>query len=286
MIDGDYCRQRESYDLQYLTVADSESLKAEAREIERLICRQEIEHTPADGKSSAIRSVLRILDCREQIPYREAWEAQHIIFDAMTSYAGKMHKTPAPQRQEIDCETIILLEHRPVLTLGVHGNMANLLINEDQLNTRGIECIRIERGGDITYHGPGQLVMYPLISLDKHMSGVRRYVEMLEETAIRTLNEYGITGQRNPDAPGVWIECGTGRDRKICALGVKCSHGMTMHGLALNVNTDLSGFGLINPCGFADKGVTSMAREIGQELPMDDVKHKLVDIFLKVLETV
>lgn len=195
--------------------------------------------------------------------YRGAWDRQKDIFAALQA------DTTVPER-------IVLVEHPPVYTLGFHGNAANLLASEERLKAMGAECIRIERGGDITYHGPGQLVVYPLLDLRRHSLGVKNYVEMLENSIIDTLKEYGIESSSNGDAIGVWLDWGKPTARKICAIGVKVSHWITMHGLALNVNTDLNAFGLINPCGFVDKGVTSIAAELGQPVEMADVKKRLL----------
>lgn len=180
-------------------------------------------------------------------------------------------------------EFLFLVEHNPVVTLGKHAKENNVLFSEEMLHERGVEVFHIERGGDVTYHGPGQLVAYPIIDLERHHLGVKDYVSLLEETVIRTIAEFGVKGERVPGASGVWIDVGTPFERKICALGVKCSRFITMHGLALNVNTDLSGFSLINPCGFTDKGVTSLARELGHPVDIEAVKEVLANIFLKNL---
>lgn len=183
----------------------------------------------------------------------------------------------------IDREFILLVEHNPVITLGRHAKQENILFREEELALRGIEMHRIERGGDVTYHGPGQLVAYPILNLEAHKMGVRDYVEMLEEAVIRTLSEFGLKGERVAGASGVWIDAGTERERKICALGVKCSRYITMHGLALNVNTDLNGFRMINPCGFLDKGVTSMAAELHKEVDINLVKNIIAKHFKNLL---
>lgn len=165
-------------------------------------------------------------------------------------------------------DIIFLTEHYDVYTLGKHGHEENLLSLP-----AGVECIRIERGGDITYHGPGQLVVYPIINLPKRKLGIKAYVSLLEESVIRTLSHYGIKSDRVEGATGVWLGKGTPGERKICAIGVKVTRGVTMHGLALNVNTRLSGFSAINPCGFVDKGVTSIAAELGEPVSMAEVKE-------------
>lgn len=175
-------------------------------------------------------------------------------------------------------ERVYLTEHHDVYTLGKHGHAENMLMLPP-----GAECIRIERGGDITYHGPGQLVVYPILNLHAHRLGVKAYVDALEEAVIRTMSDYGLEGVRVDGATGVWMGAGTSRERKICAIGVKVSRGVTMHGLAFNVNTRLSGFSAINPCGFVDKGVTSLQAEIGRETDMDEVKRRLSSHLLSLI---
>lgn len=182
----------------------------------------------------------------------------------------------------LENEYVFLVEHNPVVTLGKHAKKENVLLSENMLKSRGISVYNIERGGDVTYHGPGQLVVYPLIDLEFHKLGVKDYVNLLEEAVIKTISEYSINGTRVAGASGVWIAPFTNQERKICALGVKCSRYITMHGLALNVNIDLDGFNIINPCGFVDKGVTSMAKEIGTELDMSEVKER-ISFHLKTL---
>lgn len=168
-------------------------------------------------------------------------------------------------------EVIWLTQHRPVYTLGRHGNAGNLLNLP-----HGVECIRIERGGDITYHAPGQLVVYPIISLWRRRLGVKDYVSALEQWVIDTLSTYGIEATRCEGAPGVWLGVGTPRERKICALGVKVGRGVTMHGFALNADIDLRGFSNINPCGFSDRGVTSIALETDVHVDIDDLIRRML----------
>lgn len=200
--------------------------------------------------------------------YRGAWDRQKAIFQAL-------------QEDPAEPERIVFTEHKPVYTLGFHGNASNMLASEELLRSQGAELVRIERGGDITYHGPGQLVVYPLLRLNDHHLGVRQYVELLEGIVRDVLAEFGIESSSNRDAIGVWIDWGKPTARKICAMGVKVGHGVTMHGLALNVNTDLSAFSLINPCGFTDKGVTSMAKEIGHPVGMAEV----IRVFCNILKS-
>jgi len=199
--------------------------------------------------------------------YGEMLDKQRTIFAKMVS----RKKNGLPTEDEY----LFLVEHNPVVTLGKHAKSANVLMPEDMLAERGVKVYHIERGGDVTYHGPGQLVAYPLIDLEKHHLGVKDYVNLLEESVIQTLAEYGIEGKRVAGASGVWIGTGTPSERKICALGVKCSRFITMHGLAFNINTDLSGFKLINPCGFIDKGVTSLSLELGHTCNMHEIKQRL-----------
>ncbi len=202
-------------------------------------------------------------------PYRLIWDRQRELRDSIVE--RKVGKLPVTD------EYLLIGEHPPVYTLGFHGNAANLLVTEAMLQARGCECIRIERGGDITYHGPGQLIAYPIIDLQSHGLGVKGYIDLLEESVIGLLAEYGVKGERVKGATGVWLGAGTPREHKICAIGVKVTRGVTMHGFALNVNTDLSAFQAINPCGFIDKGVTSLALELGNPLDMSEVKMKLTD---------
>lgn len=180
-------------------------------------------------------------------------------------------------------EYLLLGEHFPVITCGRRADQGNILYSEKDLKRIKIDIFNIERGGDVTFHGPGQLIAYPIIDLNVHKLTVKGYVEVLEEAVIRLLLKYGIKGGRIEGATGVWIGKGSSLERKICAIGVKCSRFCTMHGLALNINTDLSGFSMINPCGFKDKGVTSMAKELKTTLDFTTVKQEFSDIFLSLI---
>lgn len=204
--------------------------------------------------------------------YAEVLDMQRTLF--AEKIAAKREGRDTPDR-------LLLVEHNPVVTLGRHAKRQNMLLTADMLAARGIDCAEIERGGDVTYHGPGQLVAYPIIDLQRYHLGVKDYVNMLEESVIQTLAKYNIQAGRLDDAPGVWL---SNPDRKICALGVKCSRFVTMHGLALNVSTDLTGFSVINPCGFTDKGVTSIEREIGEAPSMSEVKRLFSEIFISILQ--
>ncbi|MDR3094850.1 MAG: lipoyl(octanoyl) transferase LipB [Bacteroidales bacterium] len=200
------------------------------------------------------------------MPYQDAWQRQEKLMDELISerLAGK------PGRHYL-----LMVEHPHVYTLGKHGNQNNMLADRLLLQAKGAELIRTDRGGDITYHGPGQLVVYPVFRLDTLETGIKDYIYRLEEVVIRSIAEYGLTGCRLEKATGVWLDIHLPVVRKICAIGVRCSQSVTMHGFALNVNTDLNCFGYINPCGFADKGVTSLQKETGEKWDMAMVK-KLV----------
>lgn len=202
------------------------------------------------------------------INYAEAWERQTTCFDEVIR---------AKQAGAAYTNRLILCEHPHVYTLGRSGKSQNMLLSPERLNALGATYFHIDRGGDITYHGPGQLVCYPILNLEDYALGLKEYVHLLEEAVIRTCALYGVEAGRLPKATGVWIEGDTPRARKICAIGVRSSHFVTMHGLALNVNTDLQYFNYINPCGFVDKGVTSLQKELGAEISMEEVKTKLVN---------
>jgi lipoyl(octanoyl) transferase len=176
-----------------------------------------------------------------------------------------------------------LVEHDPVFTLGKSGKAGNLLLSEDEMRAKNIAFYKTNRGGDITFHGPGQLVGYPILDLEKFYTDIGRYLRDLEEVIIRTIAEYGLKGERSPGETGVWLEPQTtGRERKICAMGVRCSRWITMHGFALNVNTDLGYFDYIIPCGIRNKQVTSLQMELKRVVPMQEVKQKLVRHFQDV----
>ncbi|MCH5225179.1 MAG: lipoyl(octanoyl) transferase LipB [Muribaculaceae bacterium] len=185
----------------------------------------------------------------------------------------------AKRRKKKEKEFILIGSHYPVVTMGRRAQEANLLLSRDRLSEMGIEVHNIERGGDVTYHYPGQAVLYPIIDLESHGLGVKDYVGILEESVITLLSEHGIIGERIEGATGVWIGKGSREERKISAIGVKCSRFCTMHGLSLNVDDDLEGFKLINPCGYKDKGVTSIERETGHKIELGIIKKRLAEIF-------
>ena len=200
-------------------------------------------------------------------PYKETWDYQEELLQQ--NITAKRAGNPASQR-------LIFVEHTPVYTLGKSGNEANLLIDEQQRAVKGVEYFHINRGGDITFHGPGQLVGYPILDLETFKTDLGWYLRSLEEVIILTLADYGIQGSRSKGETGVWIEPDVvGKARKICAMGIRCSRWITMHGFALNVNTDLSYFNHIIPCGIQNKKVTSIKEELGHEVAMQEVKEKL-----------
>lgn len=226
--------------------------------------------------------------CRDLglMEYRSCWELQQKLFDALVEKKRTRPAQPETKSAEKACAdtdagTVLLVEHPPVYTLGKSGHAENLLVSREALEAAGAQFFHIDRGGDITFHGPGQLVVYPILDLERLGIGLRDYIDALEEAVIRTVAEYGIAAGRIAGASGVWIDPARRRPRKICAIGVRSSRYVTMHGLALNVSTDLGWFSRINPCGFTDRGVASIASETGREVPMDDVKKQVVK-FLSV----
>jgi lipoyl(octanoyl) transferase len=215
------------------------------------------------------------------IDYKKCWDFQEELFAeilAVKSSNRKENKTVATKNHLIFCE------HPHVYTLGKSGDEKNLLVNEDYLKSRGATFHKINRGGDITYHGPGQIVGYPILDLDNFFTDIHKYLRFLEEAVILTLKEYGLASERSPGETGVWFDVGTSKARKICALGVKSSRWVTMHGFAFNVNSDLSYFGNIIPCGITDKSVTSLQKELGKELNMDEVRNKLKTHLVELFE--
>jgi lipoate-protein ligase B len=206
------------------------------------------------------------------ISYDEALKKQTDIFEDILD-AKKNGQTINGQ--------LIFCEHNHVLTLGVSGKSDNLLIPEDKLRRQGVFFVRTNRGGDITYHGPGQITAYPILDLDCWGIGLKQYIHRIEDIVIDFLALYGIKGERLEGGTGVWIDAGVkGQARKICAIGVKSSRFVTMHGFGLNINTDLSYFSMINPCGFVDKGVTSLAEELGSVQDIKLAKERLRELFL------
>ena len=214
------------------------------------------------------------------IDYKQAWDFQEEIFKKAIDLKIK-HRDGLTD--ELPEHQLIFCQHPHVYTLGKSGSEQNLLIGEAMLKQKGATYYKINRGGDITYHGPGQLVAYPILDLDQFFTDIHKYMRFLEESIILTLAEFGIKAGRVKGLTGVWIDGGQPNERKICAMGVKSSRWVTMHGLALNVNPDLSYFNNIIPCGITDKAVTSMEKELGQKVDFDRVsevlKQKLAQVF-------
>lgn len=207
--------------------------------------------------------------------YSEAWEIQKRLFEELL----RQKREGAPEEQYV-----LFVEHPHVYTLGKSGHESNLLVNEQFLKQIGATYFHTDRGGDVTYHGLGQLVGYPILDLEHIGVSLRDYIWSIEESIIRTVAEYGITADRLEGATGVWLDPHSTRARKICAIGVKASHFVTMHGFALNVTTDLSYFSHINPCGFTDKGVTSIEKETGLRPTLEEVEERFAAHFSKILK--
>lgn len=206
--------------------------------------------------------------------YSECWDYQRLLFERML--AAKAGDAEARAQIEREAGWLLLVEHNPVYTLGKSGKDENMLVSESYLRSIGAEFFHIDRGGDVTFHGPGQVVGYPILDLERIGIGLRDYIDALEGAVIDLCREWGIEAGRVAGASGVWIEGDSPRARKICAIGVRSSRYVTMHGFALNVNTDLRYFSHINPCGFVDRGVTSLRKELGHEVDMELVKSQIV----------
>lgn len=215
------------------------------------------------------------------MPYQLAWDYQEELMNEVIKQKLENQNNPS----FVTNNYLLFVEHPHVFTLGKSGSEANLLANFIQLQAKKAEFIHSNRGGDITYHGPGQIVGYPILNLDYFAKGIREYIYKLEESIICCLEHYGISGHRLEGATGVWLDpMVPGKARKICAMGVRVSRGVSMHGFALNVNTNLSYFGLINPCGFTDKKVTSIHAELGKEVNIEEVKQVLRKAIAKVFK--
>ena len=210
--------------------------------------------------------------------YLECWEKQRTMFEGMLQRkrTGQVCDDVANPEQVGTAGVIYLVEHNPVYTLGKSGKSENMLVSEPYLRSIGAEFYHIDRGGDVTYHGPGQVVGYPILDLEQLGIGLREYIDSLEEAIIGVCREWGIEAGRIAGASGVWLDGDSSRARKICAIGVRASRYVTMHGFAMNVNTDLKYFTHINPCGFVDKGVTSLEKELGHEVDIELVKAQIV----------
>jgi lipoyl(octanoyl) transferase len=219
-----------------------------------------------------------ILEDMERQPYKRVWDYQELLLQ---------QKIKAKQAGTTEPDYLLLVEHDPVYTLGKNGKEKNLLINHQLLSEKGIEFYHINRGGDITFHGPEQVVGYPILDLDNYKADLGWYLRSLEEVIILTIAEYGLKGERSAGETGVWLDTAVkGKERKICAMGIRCSRWITMHGFALNVNVDLNYFNFITPCGIQNKKVTSLQKELGRIVDKNELKEKLVKNFEIVFDTV
>jgi lipoyl(octanoyl) transferase len=216
--------------------------------------------------------------------YKLCWDLQERLFEK--TIAQKIANRNLPENNQLTTSNYLLfVEHPHVYTLGKSGDEKHLLLNQDQLDEKSATYYKINRGGDITYHGPGQLVAYPILDLDHFFTDIHKYLRLLEETIILTLAEYGIVAGRSSGETGVWLDADVpGKARKICAMGVRCSRWVTMHGWGFNVNSDLNYFNNIIPCGISDKSVTSVKQELGHEVDMEEMKEKLRVNFSKLFE--
>ncbi len=214
--------------------------------------------------------------------YKETWDYQEQLFKAIIDQKIKN------RREEANLATsnhFLFVEHPHVFTLGKSGDYENLLVSELELSKKNAQFYKINRGGDITYHGPGQIVGYPILDLENFFTDIHKYLRLLEEMVILTLAEYGLKAERSPGETGVWFDVGTPFARKICAMGVRASRWVTMHGFALNINTDLGYFDLMIPCGIKDKAVTSLNVELGKaQVNTEEVKDKLLKHFSALFE--
>ncbi len=213
--------------------------------------------------------------------FKETWDYQTNLLQSIVDRKiyNRRNETSSPTDNYF-----LFVEHPHVYTLGKSGDMSNLLLNEVQLKEKGASFYKINRGGDVTYHGPGQVVGYPILDLDNFFTDIHKYLRLLEETIILTIAEYGLKGERSAGETGVWLDVGTPFARKICAMGIRTSRWVTMHGFALNVNADLGYFDHIIPCGIKGKAVTSMHAELGKTLDMDEVKQKILKHFKTLFE--
>lgn len=213
--------------------------------------------------------------------YQETWEYQSSLLQEIVDLkiANRKAQTDLPTSNYF-----LFVEHPHVYTLGKSGDLSNLLLNEAQLEAKGARFYKINRGGDITYHGPGQIVGYPILDLENFFTDIHKYLRFLEDVIINTIAEYGLKGERSKGETGVWLDVGTPFARKICAMGIRTSRWVTMHGFALNVNANLGYFDNIIPCGIKGKAVSSMHAELGKEIPLKEVKEKILKHFKTAFE--
>ncbi len=216
--------------------------------------------------------------------FSTCWEYQENLFNKTVQQ--KITNRNSPISEQIETKNhLLFVEHPHVFTLGKSGDVSNLLITEEEIHKKKASFYKINRGGDITYHGPGQLIGYPILDLDNFFTDIHKYLRLLEEIIILTLSDYGIKGQRSKGETGVWLDADDNlKARKICAFGVRCSRWVTMHGWGFNINSDLTYFKHIVPCGIKDKNVTSLSKELGHEVNIEDVKEKLMQHFSSLFD--
>jgi len=225
-----------------------------------------------------------------KMDYKTAWDYQERLMQENVSIKSAVFSRQPADKETVDCELptahyLLFVEHPPVYTLGKSGNIDNVLMSEKQLEENGIQFFRTNRGGDITFHGDQQIVGYPILDLEKFYTDIGKYLRNLEEVIIATLADYGLRGARSAGETGVWLDPDIpGRERKICAMGVRTSRWITMHGFAFNVNTDLSFFNNIIPCGIQNKQVTSLEKELGRKIDFDEAKERVKRNFERVFE--
>jgi lipoyl(octanoyl) transferase len=229
-----------------------------------------------------------------KLDYKVAWDYQEKLLsekvkrkqaEKLVGSPLDINQLPSNEHDEETVHHLLFVEHPPVYTLGKSGRMENVLISREEMDVKGISFFKTNRGGDITFHGPGQVVGYPIFDLEKFYTDIGRYLRNLEEVIIRTMADYGLKGERSSGETGVWIDSGVkGQERKICAMGVRCSRWVTMHGFAFNVNTDLDYFNYIVPCGIENKSVTSLAKELRGEVSIAEVQKKLKTHFTAVFD--
>ena len=220
--------------------------------------------------------------------YKDAWNYQETLLQENVAIKTKKRQLEDAGVDHEALQTqhhLLFVEHPPVFTLGKSGHMENVLLSEESLAEKGIDFFKINRGGDITFHGPEQLVGYPIFDLEKFYTDIGKYLRNIEEVVIKILAAYGIKGERSEGETGVWIDPNIkGRERKICAIGVRTSRWITMHGFAFNINTDLNYFNYIIPCGIQNKQVTSLEKELGYKVSMDEIKQKAKQYFSEIFE--
>ena len=237
-----------------------------------------------------MKEIVLFEDLGQQRSYKDVWDLQEQVLQKQTQIKAVARGLADPQNPPVSGQVsttnhLYFVEHNPVYTLGKSGDISHVLINDVDRQEKGIEFFKINRGGDITFHGPGQLVGYPIIDLEKFTTDLGWYLRSLEEVIILTMADYGLKGDRSKGETGVWLDADIkGKERKICAMGIRCSRWITMHGVACNVNTDLDYFNYIVPCGIQNKQVTSLQKELGTTVPMEEVKQKVRSNFERVFE--